>query len=306
MRLALSRKDALQLVVLTVLWGLNWPVMKLGVRDFAPLSFRTLCMAGGAVLLAAIARSQGHSLRVARQHWRELVLLGLTNMALWCALSIWGLKLLSSGRAAILGYTMPVWVALIGWLFYRDRLDARKAVGVLAACAAIGLLLGGELETLAGRPLGTVLMLAAALVWAVGTQWMNRRRLPGSVVVLTFWMTALGLVFCAVLALIFERDQWVRWPDPLEWAAVFYNVALVFGVSQLLWFRLATILPPIASSLSVLLIPVVGLFSGMAMLGEQPTWRDWTALACGLVSIASVVLPGRDPRRVETAGRPVE
>ena len=50
MRLALSRKDALQLVVLTVLWGLNWPVMKLGVRDFAPLSFRTLCMAGGAVL----------------------------------------------------------------------------------------------------------------------------------------------------------------------------------------------------------------------------------------------------------------
>ena len=114
MRLALSRKDALQLVVLTVLWGLNWPVMKLGVRDFAPLSFRTLCMAGGAVLL------------------------GLTNMALWCALSIWGLKLLSSGRAAILGYTMPVWVALIGWLFYRDRLDARKAVGVLAACAAIG------------------------------------------------------------------------------------------------------------------------------------------------------------------------
>ena len=104
------------------------------------------------------------------------------------------------------------------------------------------------------------------MVWAVGTQWMNRRRLPGSVVVLTFWMTALGLVFCAVLALIFERDQWVRWPDPLEWAAVFYNVALVFGVSQLLWFRRATILPPIASSLSVLLIPVVGLFSGMAML----------------------------------------
>ena len=53
----MSRKDALQLAVLTLLWGVNWPVMKLGVRDFAPLSFRTLCMVGGAVLLAAIARS---------------------------------------------------------------------------------------------------------------------------------------------------------------------------------------------------------------------------------------------------------
>jgi drug/metabolite transporter (DMT)-like permease len=291
MSVTLSRKDLWLLVVLTVLWGLNWPVMKAGVLDFAPLSFRTLCMAGGAVLLAAMARVQGLSLRVAREHWRELALLGLTNMVVWYVLSIYGVKLLSSGRAAILGYTMPVWTALIGWLFYRDRLDARAVLGVLAACAAIGLLLASELGTLSGRPLGMLFMLGAALTWGIGTHWMRRRRLPGSVIVLTFWMMLMALGTCATVSWAIERDQWTRWPNTVEWGAILYNVFLVFGVSQLLWFRLATILPPVASSLSVMLIPVVGLFSGMALLGERPTWHDWAALGFVLVSIGSVLLP---------------
>jgi drug/metabolite transporter (DMT)-like permease len=293
MPVALSRKDLLLLVVLTVLWGVNWPVMKAGVQDFAPLSFRTLCMAGGAVLLATMALAQGHSLRVKREHWRELALLGLTNMVVWYVLSIWGVKLLSSGRAAILGYTMPVWTALIGWLFYRDRLDGRMGLGVLAACAAIGLLLAGELGTLSGRPLGTLFMLGAAFAWGIGTQWMRRRTVPGPVVVLTFWMMLMALATCSAVSFAVEREQWVRWPNAVEWAAILYNVFLVFGVSQLLWFRLATLLPPVASSLSVMLIPVVGLFSGMAMLGERPTWHDWAALGFVLVSIGSVLLPGR-------------
>jgi drug/metabolite transporter (DMT)-like permease len=290
---SLSRKDLVLLAVLTLIWGVNWPVMKAGVRDFPPLTFRTLCMWGGLVLLAAMARSQGHSLRIARRHWRELLLLGLTNMVVWYVLSIWGVKLLSSGRAAILGYTMPVWTALWGWLLYRDRLDVRAGLGILAAGAAVLLLLGSELATLAGRPAGTLAMLGAAAVWGLGTQWMRRRTVPGSVIVLTFWMMLLSALVCTAIAWTFERDHWVRPPDRIEWAAVVFNVVLVFGAAQLLWFRLATILPPVASSLSVMLIPVVGLFSGMAMLGEVPTWHDWAALGFVLVAIGSVLLPSR-------------
>ena len=290
MSVSLSRKE---LALLTLLWGVNWPVMKAGVRDFAPLSFRTLCMAGGVVLLAAMARWQGHSLRVERRHWRELVALAMTNMIVWYVLSIWGIALLSSGRAAILGYTMPVWTAVLGWAVYRERLDARTGFGVAAATGAVALLLGSELSTLSGRPLGTLCMIVAAAVWAMGTHWMRRREVPGSVIVLTFWMMVQALVVCSAIAFVFERHLWVRPPDAVEWAAILYNVFLVFGVSQLLWFRLVGLLPPVASGLSVMLIPVVGLFSGMAMLGEVPTWHDWAALGCVLVAIASVLMPRR-------------
>ena len=289
--MGLARRELVLLVILTLLWGFNWPVMKIGVRDFAPLSFRTLCMVGGVAMLFVMARVQNESLKVRREHWPELVWLALTNMVIWYVLSIYGVKLLSSGRAAILGYTMPVWTALIGWMVYRDRLDLRMGAGVLAAVAAIALLLGEELTRLAGRPTGTLCMLSAAFVWAIGTQLMRRRKLPGSVLVLTFWMMVMSLFICSLVAWLLERDQWVRPPNLMEWGAILYNAVLVFGVSQLLWFRLATLLPPVASSLSVMLIPVVGLFSGMLLLGEVPSWQDYAALICVLVAMATVLLP---------------
>jgi drug/metabolite transporter (DMT)-like permease len=293
MRIALTRKDLFDLSVLTLLWGLNWPVMKLGVRDFPPVSFRTLCLAGGAIVLALIARAQGHRLRIDRRDWREMLLLTMANMMIWGLLCIYAVKLLSSGRAAILAYTMPVWVAVIGSVVYRDRMDTRMTVGIGAACVAIALLLFDEFSTLTGRPLGTILMLVAAFLWAVGTQWMRRRTLKLPLSVLSFWMVVLSLVVCAAISIVFERDQWVRWPDTAEWCAVLYNVVLVFGVSQMLWFRLASILPPVASGLSVMLIPVVGVFSAMWMLGEVPGWADYAALAFVLMSIATVLLPTR-------------
>ena len=302
--MGLARRELILLVILTLLWGFNWPVMKIGVRDFAPLSFRTLCMVGGVAMLFVMARVQGDSLKVSREHWPELVWLALTNMIIWYVLSIYGVKLLSSGRAAILGYTMPVWTALIGWLVYRDRLDLRMGAGVLAAVAAIALLLGEELTRLAGRPTGTLCMLSAAFVWAIGTQMMRRRKLPGSVLVLTFWMMVMSLVVCSLVAWLLERDQWVRPPNLMEWGAILYNAVLVFGVSQLLWFRLATLLPPVASSLSVMLIPVVGLFSGMLLLGEVPSWQDYAALICVLVAMATVLLPAGAPARASSDAEP--
>ena len=302
--MGLARRELVLLVILTLLWGFNWPVMKIGVRDFAPLSFRTLCMVGGVAMLFVMARVQGDSLKVSREHWPELVWLALTNMIIWYVLSIYGVKLLSSGRAAILGYTMPVWTALIGWLVYRDRLDLRMGAGVLAAVAAIALLLGEELTRLAGRPTGTLCMLSAAFVWAIGTQMMRRRKLPGSVLVLTFWMMVMSLVVCSLVAWLLERDQWVRPPNLMEWGAILYNAVLVFGVSQLLWFRLATLLPPVASSLSVMLIPVVGLFSGMLLLGEVPSWQDYAALICVLVAMATVLLPAGAPARASSDAEP--
>lgn len=197
---SLSPRDLWLLVLLTVLWGVNWPVMKLGVQEFPALSFRTLCMAGGVPLLWLIARVQGHSVRIAREHWR-------------------------------------------------DQPQGRMGLGLLAAALAIAMLLLDEWQMLAGNPLGMVLMLAAAMVWGGGTQLMRRRRMQAPVVVIAFWMMVISVLVCSALSVVLESDQWVRWPNAIEWWAVLYNIVMVFGISQLLWFRLATLLPPVVSSL---------------------------------------------------------
>ena len=289
----LSRRDAFLLCMLTLIWGLNWPVMKIGVAEFPAFTFRAVTMAGGLVVFAVVARLQGHSLRVERSHWGEIAQLSASNMAVWYALSIVGIKLLASGRAAILGYTLPVWVALIGFLMYSERQGPRLALALVAATLGVGLLLANELQAIAGSPLGTLCMLAAAAVWALGTHQLRRRRQSTPLVVLSFWMMAGAMMVCALLSLIFERHQWVRWPNPAEWAAILFNVFLAYGVAQLLWFRLASALPPVVSALSVMMIPVVGVAAGMLMLGERPGWTDLAALAAVLVAIAATLMPAK-------------
>lgn len=291
----LSPRDLWLLALLTISWGINWPIMKIGVQHFPPMTFRTISMTGGLVVLWALVRSQGVSMSVPRRYWRELALIGLTNMAIWFILSIYGVKLLSSGRAAILGYTMPIWTAIWGALRFGDHPAPRVWYGLVAATGGVVLLLVGEFTTITGRPAGTFCMLAAAAVWGLGSHLMRRRRQQSNVLVITFWSLALSFVICGLFSVLVERSQWTRWPDAAEWGAIAYNAIVIFGFSQVMWFRLASMLPPVASGLSVMLIPVTGVFAGMAILGETPTWRDYVALVTILVAIATVLLPTRAP-----------
>lgn len=307
--LDLSARDFGLLALMTLCWGINWPIMKIGVLDFPPITFRTLSMIGGLPALWLVARAQRISLSVPREHWLELLALAMTNMVVWYVLAIYGVKLLSSGRAAILGYTMPIWVALIGLAIYGERPSRRLGVGVAAAAIGVGLLLASELGALTGSPLGTFCMLAAAFVWALGTHLMRRRRQRTHVLVITFWSMAISIVVCSVIAFALERGQWLRWPNALEWSAIAYNSLVVMALAQIIWFRIASTLPPLASGLSVMLIPVIGLFSAMAMLGESPHWQDYVALVCILAAIASVLLPvsraaGASAGPIDATGRP--
>jgi drug/metabolite transporter (DMT)-like permease len=99
----------------------------------------------------------------------------------------------------------------------------------------------------------------------------------------------------SVLALIFEADQWVT-PTSSNWFAIVFNAVLVFGFAHAAWFYLARSLPPVASTLSVMLIPVLGVFSGAWWLGEVLHWQDWAAVALMVASIACVLWPQKSPR----------
>ncbi|MET0509700.1 MAG: DMT family transporter [Burkholderiaceae bacterium] len=291
----MSRRDAVLLAVLTLIWGLNWPIMKLALVDFAPLTFRAVSLIGGLAVMGLIARLQGHSLAISQRWWPEVAALGLYNLVLWFVLSILGIGMLTSGRAAILGYTLPVWVALIGTVVYGERQGPRLLLALAFAATGIGLLLAEEFSNLTGRPLGTLMMVLAAFTWAIGTHRLRRRKVPAPIAVLTFWMMIEALVVCAVIALTFERDRWPATVSFGGWFAMVYNIVLAYGVAQILWFRLATLMPPVISALSVMLIPVVGVFSGAWLLGERPVLADYAALGAMLVAIALTLLPQRRP-----------
>jgi drug/metabolite transporter (DMT)-like permease len=281
------------LVLLTLVWGINWPIMKLGVTGFPPLTFRSLCLWLGTPVLGLALLAMKVPFRIPRAHWRELLVLAVFNMFIWHALIIIAVQSLSSGRAAILGYTMPMFSALLGAWFFGAQLAKRSWEGVAAASLGVVLLLWHELSNLSGRPTGVLLALVAASTWALGTQMLRRTRMPVPTLAISFWMTLMTTGVMSVLALVFESDQWVA-PTPSNWFAIVFNAVLVFGYAHAAWFYLARSLPPVASTLSVMLIPVLGVFSGAVWLGEVLHWQDWAAVGLMTASIACVLWPQKD------------
>ncbi len=291
----LTPRQLVLLVLLTLVWGLNWPVMKMGVTSFPPLTFRALSILLGIPVLALGLVALKVPFHVPRRLWPELGKLTVTNMLIWHVCIILAVRSLSSGRAAILGYTMPIFSAVLGALVFGAALSRRGWLGVGAAGLGVALLLWHEFTGLAGRPVGVALALFAAAVWALGTQLLRRSKADVPTLTLSFWMTVIAGVFMSVLSIVFESADW-QMPSAPVWGAIAYNAVLIFGFAHAAWFTLARSLPPVASTLSVMFIPVLGVFSGALWLGEILHWQDWAAVVLMVVAIASVLWPSRASR----------
>src|SRR5690606_29039233 len=111
-----SASKALPLVViLTLVWGTNWPLFPIAVREVSVWTFRAVSLAGAGLVLLFLARMCGENLHIPRRHWGTVLAATLTYLAVWNVASTYSAVLIPSGQAAILGFTMPLWAALIAW-----------------------------------------------------------------------------------------------------------------------------------------------------------------------------------------------
>ncbi len=290
------------LAALTLGWGFNWPMIKLALTELPVFSFRSVCLLGGAAGLFAIAAFARLPLRVPRGQWGRLLLIALFNITIWNVCIAYGIGYMSSGRAAILAYTMPLWsVPLSVWLL-KERITARRIAGVTLGMGAMLLLLSVELRSVQAAPKGTLLMLAGAVSWAIGTVLMKRYPLELPVTSLTAWQLLLGGIPICIGALVFDLPRLqplTLWPA----VALAYNVLVAFVFCHWAWFRIVTAVPVGVSSLSSLMTPVVGVFSGMLVLSEVPHWQDFAALGLVLLALATVMLPPGSMRALYSARR---
>jgi drug/metabolite transporter (DMT)-like permease len=292
----ISRRQIWGLVALTLMWGINWPMMKYSLRELSPLYFRALTMSFGALWLFSYYRLKGVRMWPQAAEWRGVMTLGLPNMLGWHTLSILGVKELASGRAAILGFTMPIWTVLLGVLMFKEKLTLRLVFAMVAVALTIGLLTFNELTALSGKPLGIVWMELAALCWAAGTLMMRRAHLTLPMETLTVWMLVLASVCLWVFAAVLE--PWPSWHfSAPTWGSLAYGALINYGFAQLIWFGMARHLPPATSAMSVMAVPMVGTLSATLIVNEMPGWQDLVAVLCVMVAIAAVLLPPRQPAK---------
>ena len=281
------------LAALTLAWGFNWTALKVALSEVPPWTFRSLCLGFGAGVLFLALRAGGQRLVLPRGQWSRLWLLALLNITSWNMLVAFGVALIPSGRAATLAYTMPVWAVPLSIWLLKERVTGAKLVGLAMGLGGLALLLRESFVGLGAAPVGALLVLGAAFSWALGTVLQKRFPVDLPAGLYTAWIMLLGGVPIFIGALLFE--DWralgnVGLPAALGTA---YNVFVAFAFAHWAWIKIATSVPVSVFSISMLIIPVVGVVCGMLFLGERPTWAEYAALALVIGALFTVLRPRR-------------
>jgi drug/metabolite transporter (DMT)-like permease len=284
------------LAALTFAWGFNWTAMKVALSEVPPWTFRSLCLGLGSAVLFAALRAAGQPLAVPKGQWRRLALLAFLNITCWNMLIAFGVALIPSGRASVLAYTMPIWaIPLSVWLL-GERITPRRLAGLALGMIALALLMGESLfamgESLFGlgaAPAGSLMVLGAALSWALGTVLQKRFPVRMPLGAYTAWMMLLGGVPIFVGTALLEDLRALRDVGLAPALGVAYNVFVSFAFAHWAWIKLATSVPVSVFSVSMLIIPVIGVLSGVVFLGERPGWTELAALLCVLAALTTVI-----------------
>ena len=169
-RVRISPLGFVLLVIASVGWGLNFPIMKRLLAEWPPLSSRGLCGIVGAVALALIAVLRQQSLRVPDKMRLHLVLVSMLTIGGWVAFMGIALLWLNASEAAVLGISIPVWVALLARPILGERLSLVRAVALAVALAGITVLIGGNgIDASVEKLPGIACALAGAVCVALGT-----------------------------------------------------------------------------------------------------------------------------------------
>jgi drug/metabolite transporter (DMT)-like permease len=279
--------------MLAVFWGLNWPIMKIGVSEIPPWTFRggaSLVGGLGLLLIAAVGRLP---LRIPRRELPGLALAGLLNITGWSILVLHGIARMNSGRAAILAYTMPLWATLLGALVLGERLRPRAIVALFFGLAGMALLFSAG-DSLSGDDLwGPVLVVLAAMSWGAGTVAVKYFRFSMPIVVSTAWQHLIGVIPVLIVAAMWEIEH-IGHVSAVALMALLYNMIITAIVCYWAYFKVVVYLPVVASTVGTLMVPVIGVFSSALVFAETPALVDYLALVFVVVAVLLVMTAAAD------------
>ena len=291
----MSAAVAAEFILLAALWGASFLFMRLGTLEFGPLPTAGLRVAIASLALLPVMLSRGLWPQL-RQHWKPVMICGLINSAIPFALFSFALLSISTGLSSILNATVPLFGALVAWLWLGDKPGTSRTVGLVVGFIGVALLASGKASVKpdasgAVTAWGILACLLATISYAVAASF-TRRYLSG----LNSLMVATGSQIGAALGL--ALPTLLMWPAQAPslkaWGALLALGILCTAVAYVLFFRLIEQLGPARAITVTFTIPVFAVFYGVTLLGETvTTWMLFcgvivlcgTALATGLVKL---------------------
>jgi drug/metabolite transporter (DMT)-like permease len=286
----ISAAGLMFLLVTSIGWGLNWPIMKYVLNQWPPFSARGWTGVAGGVALALYALAMGISLRVPRDQWLRLGVFSVLNVTLWMAVMGYALLYLPASEATVIAYTNPIFTALFAWPLLGERMTLTRVIALVMAFAGLVLLLsGGEMSATVAKLPGVALALLGSIGFAFGTIFVKKAplQLPGATA--AAWQIGLGCLPVALAGLMLEGPS-LSALNAGGWAGLAYMTFGQFCIAYVCWFAALERLPASVAAIGTMLAPVIGVTVAAYALGEPLGPAKIAAL---VLTVGGVILAAR-------------
>lgn len=286
-----KRSAVIALIVLSLIWGYGWIIMKVALNYAGPFEFAALRTLLGALCLFALLIMRGKPLRPTRVP--EALLFGLLQTTLFLGFSMWALVDGGAGKTAILVFIMPFWTMMFAWPLLGERVHGSQWLSVALAFAGLILIL--EPWGLRTTLLSKILAVLAGLAWAASTIVAKRIQAKArmELLSLTAWQMLLGVVPLIAVALMVPARP-IDWSWPFITALIFTSLVTT-AAGWLLWLYVLHHLPAGTASMNSLAIPVIAILASWIQLGEKPGAAELAGMV--VIGIALAMMSFRAIRR---------
>ena len=288
----LSTRSAAALLGGVVLaWGTNWPVTKIIVHDVPPLWATALRCMIAAAMLAPMLWAQRQFIVPKRGDLPVVFCTSILHLVAFSALVAAGLQFVPAGRAIVLGYTTPIWVAIGASIFLSEAITPRRVFGIGFGLAGLAVIFNPATLNWSDRNAlyGSGLILIAAFCWAGNIVYVRAHRWISTPFQLVFWQVLLAAALLSVLAAFTEGAPHIAWTPRLA-ALMLYSGILCTAFANWAMTMVNRSLPAVTTSLCLLATPLLGIVSATVFLGEplEPSLFLAMTLIIGGITLGAV------------------
>ncbi|PTX57851.1 threonine/homoserine efflux transporter RhtA [Litoreibacter ponti] len=270
-----------------LIWSSAFTSARIIVTQAPPLTISALRFFIAGCIAVAIARMMGQGFRLTPGQWRAVIMFGICQNAIYLGLNFVAMQTVQASLAAIIASSMPLLVALIGWLVLKERVPAIGIIGLILGLAGVGLIMGARI---AGDvdPTGIAMCVIAALALAVATLTVKGASSGGNLMTVVGLQMWVGGAVLLVAALIFE-EMVINWT--LEIGLAFAYTTLVPGViATFIWFVLVARIGAVKAATFHFLNPFFGVVIAYVLLGEDLSMTDAVGVVVITIGILAVQL----------------
>ena len=276
-----------QLLLIYLLWGFNWVVIRTSNNYFPPILFVALRFSIGACVLLVICALR-KKIPPPKKYLPWIALTGLLTMAVNNVMVQFATVPLGSGMTSVLDYTMPLWTTLIAAFVLKEKLTLRKLLGTLVTIVGLAVLMNASIKGNYGAALMTI---GAAVIWAVSNILVKAKLKGCDMIQYTAWQMVFASAALDIFVILVPQGE-VDW-QPMAWGTLLYNGILASAIAFYIWNYVLSVMEAGKASVAMMAVPAVGVLSGIIVLGEPMTLLrgiGMIAIICGIL----IVLTGKD------------